>query len=477
MHNLLPVQHVHFIGIGGAGTSGLAEILLLRGIPVSGSDAAQSKKTEELAALGAKIWIGHDANNINGADVVVYSSAVSQANVERVEAARRGIRLVRRAEFMGELLRDRTLVAVAGTHGKTTVTSMIASILIEAKLDPLVLAGARIRELGNKNSRAGSGKIAVAEADEYDRSFLALHPYIAVLTSLEAEHLDIYGDIDSLKDAFVQFANQGPSTFLTGYAIVCIDEPLLREITTRLHKRIVTYGLMAPETKYRAIDLQMTAMRTRAALLRAGEAIGEIELHVHGEHNVKNALAAIATADVLSIPLEISLRALKHFRGAERRFEIVGEAGGILVIDDYAHHPTELRATLATARKVYPGRRIVACFQPHTFTRTRDFAEDFGTVLATQADVLVLLDIYPARETPIEGVTSTLIADSANTVGMREIYRASSPEKLIPLLGNIVRPGDVVLTLGAGTITEAATEILKVASERPVNTEAEITNA
>jgi UDP-N-acetylmuramate--alanine ligase len=300
-----------------------------------------------------------------------------------------------------------------------------------------------------------------------------------VLTSLEAEHMDIYGDIESLKDAFVQFANQGPSTFLTGYAIVCIDEPLLREITTRLHKRIVSYGLHSPETKFRAIGLQMTTTRTRATLLRAGEAVGEIELRVPGEHNVKNALAAIATADVLSIPLEISLRALKHFRGAERRFEVIGEAGGILVVDDYAHHPTELRATLSTARNIYRGRRIVACFQPHTFTRTRDFAEDFGNVLATNSDVLVLLDIYPAREVPIEGVTSALISNAAKAGGMQEIYHVSSPETLVRKLGNIVQPGDVVLTLGAGTITEAAPEILKLAStsQTQVTAESEITSA
>jgi len=473
------VEHVHFIGAGGAGISGLAEILLLRGIAVSGSDAVRSKKTEELEALGATLWIGHDANHIDGADLVVYSSAVGPDNIERREAARRGIRLVRRAEFMGELLEDRMLVAVAGTHGKTTVTSMIASILIEATLDPLVLAGASVRELGNKNSRAGAGKVAVAEADEYDRSFLTLHPYIAVLTSLEPEHMDIYGDLESLKDAFVQFANQGPSTFQTGYAIVCIDEPLLREITTRLQKRIVTYGVHSPETKYRALGLQMTAQRTRATLLRAGEAVGEIELRVPGEHNVKNALAAIATADVLSIPLEISLRALKHFRGAERRFEWIGEAGGILVIDDYAHHPTELRATLATARSIYPGRRIVACFQPHTFSRTRDFAEAFGNVLAEYADVLVLLDIYPAREEPIDGVTSALIADAARASGMHEIHEAHSPEKLIRVVGNIVRSGDVVLTLGAGTITEAAPEILKLVNEHQIlaPVETEITSA
>ena len=444
--------------------SGLAEILLLRGITVSGSDVAVSKKTEELKALGAKIWIGHDAKNIEHADVVVYSSAVTPDNVERVQATYSGIRLVRRADFMAELLADRTLVAVAGTHGKTTVTSMIASVLIESRLDPLVLAGASVRELGNKNSRAGGGTIAVAEADEYDRSFLTLSPYIAVLTSLEAEHLDIYGNVELLKDTFVQFANQGPSSFHTGFAIVCIDEPMLREITPRLLKRIVTYGLDSPETKYRAIDLQMSALRTHATLVRAGEPVAELELRVPGAHNVKNALAAIAVADVLSIPLDITLRALKHFRGAERRFDILGEAGGILVIDDYAHHPTELRATLSTARSIYPGRRIVACFQPHTFTRTRDFGGDFGKVLAELADVIVLLDVYPAREAPIEGVSSQLIADSVRSISGTKLYSVSQPTDLVAMLQTIVQPGDIVLTLGAGAITEAAPEILRACS-------------
>ena len=441
--------------------SGLAEILLLRGVAVSGSDVAATKKTEGLESLGAKIWIGHDAKNIEGADVVVYSSAVTPDNVERVAAIHQGARLVRRADFMAELLADRTLIAVAGTHGKTTVTSMIASILIEARLDPLVVAGASVRELGNKNSRAGAGTLAVAEADEYDRSFLTLKPYIAVLTSLEAEHLDIYGDVDSLKDAFVQFANQGPSTFQTGFAVVCIDEPSLREITPRLLKRIVTYGLNSTETKYRAIDLHMTPLRTHATLVRAGEAVSELELRVPGTHNVKNALAAIAVADVLSIPLDITLRALKHFRGAERRFDLLGEAGGVIVIDDYAHHPTELRAALSTARALYPGCRIVACFQPHTFTRTRDFAEDFGKVLAELADVAVLLDIYPAREAPIEGITSQLIVDSARANGATELYSAAQPSDLVSVIGTLARAGDVVLTLGAGTITDAAPEILR----------------
>ncbi len=463
--------------------SGLAELLLMRGLLVSGSDAARNKKTEELESLGATISIGHAPHHVDGADTVVYSSAVSIDNVERVAADERGIRLVRRADFLGEIVQDHTLIAVAGTHGKTTVTSMIAAILMEASLDPLVLVGASVKELGGKNSRAGAGKIAVVEADEYDRSFLALGgSYIAVMTSLEAEHLDTYGTVESLKDAFVQFANQDPSTSQhisgldtlksgyqasqNGFAIISIDDPMLREITPRLRKRIVTYGIDSPETKYRATNISQTPQRTRATLVRSGDSAGEIELRVPGTHNILNALAAIATADVLSIPLDLTLRALKRFGGAERRFEAIGEASGVLVIDDYAHHPTEVRATLTAARQMYPERRIIACFQPHTFTRTRDFAEGFGEAFAQCADVLVLLDIYPAREAPIPGVTSKRISEAAGQAGMLELYSATTPNKLPDLLAGLLREGDVVLTIGAGTITEAAPAILHALAER-----------
>jgi UDP-N-acetylmuramate--alanine ligase len=469
------MRHVHIIGIGGAGMSGLAEILLLRGVNVSGSDLTFSAKTEELTALGAQIYQGHSAEYIpESTDLVVYSSAVHPDNPEYQAAKLRGIRLVRRANFMRELLSDRKTIAIAGTHGKTTVTSMIASILIEARLDPLVLVGASVRELGNKNSRAGMGKLAVVEADEYDRSFLTLEPFIAVLTSLEAEHLDIYRDLDDLKDAFVQFANQGPSTFQTGFAIVCIDEPALRAITPRLEKRIVAYGMHSPDAKYRAIEASYSAQRTKATVLRGGERLGEIELHVPGEHNVKNALAAIAAGEILSIPFEISQRALKRFTGAERRFQIMGEGDGMLVIDDYAHHPTEVRATLTTARACYPGRRIIACFQPHTFTRTRDFAEGFGQVFAELADVLVLLDIYPAREAPIEGITSAIIFQAAQDSGLKEGYEISTVEMLPEAVCNIVKPGDVILTVGAGTITQAAPLILDELKKRVLAQPAEL---
>ena len=462
------MRHVHFIGIGGAGTSGLAEILLLRGIPVSGSDVVENAKTEELRSLGATIFIGHNASHIGEADVVVYSSAVHPENPEYIEAKKRGIRLVRRADFMGELLADHKVIAIAGTHGKTTVTSMIASLLIEAKLDPLALVGASVHELGGKNSRAGSGKIAVVEADEYDRSFLALQPFIAVLTSLEAEHLDIYRDLDDLKDAFVQFANQGPSTFQTGYAVMCIDDPALRDIMPRLEKRIVSYGTRSEEAKYRARDISISGNRTRASLVRSGDASGEIELRIPGEHNVQNALAAIAVGEILSIPFETTQRTLKRFVGAERRFQIIGEANDVLVIDDYAHHPTEIRATLTTARKAYPNRRIVACFQPHTYTRTRDFAEDFGRAFAELADTLILLDIYPAREEPIPGVTSRLIFEAAQSAGLKEGFEVATVEELPSFVSNIVKPGDVVLTIGAGSVTQAAQLIVEALTPEQV---------
>jgi len=464
------MRHVHFIGIGGAGTSGLAEILLMRGIEVSGSDLTENAKTEELRSLGAKLSIGHDAAHIGEADVVVYSSAVHKDNPEFIEAKRRGIRLVRRADFMGELLADHKVIAIAGTHGKTTVTSMIASVLIEAKLDPLVLVGASVHELGGKNSRAGSGKIAVVEADEYDRSFLALKPFIAVLTSLEAEHLDIYRDLDDLKNTFVTFANQGPSTFQTGYAVVCIDDPTLREITPRLDKRIVTYGVRSEEAKYRARDITVAGRRTRASLVRGGEPAGELELRIPGDHNMQNALAAFAVGEVLSIPFETTQRTLKRFVGAERRFQIVGESGDVLVVDDYGHHPTEIRATLGTARKAYPGRRIVACFQPHTFTRTRDFAEEFGRAFAECADVLLLLDVYPAREEPIVGVSSDLIFEAAQASGLKEGHRVATVEELPSFVSNIVKAGDVVLTVGAGTITQAASQIVEALMPEQVET-------
>jgi UDP-N-acetylmuramate--alanine ligase len=458
------VKHVHFIGIGGAGTSGLAEVLLARGVRVTGSDLAFSAKTNELIAQGAEVFEGHQASNItDDVDTVVFSSAIKKArNVELEEAERRGIRTVRRADFMGELLQDHKTIAVAGTHGKTTTTSMIAAVLLEAKTDPIVFVGASVKELDGRNARTGKGPLAVVEADEYDRSFLALKPYIAVMTTLEAEHLDIYKDLDDLKETFARFANQKAEHDKDGYAVICLDEANLRAITPKLEKKIVTYGLTSPEAKYKAKNIQQLGAKLKATITRGGETIGELELGVPGEHNLKNALAAIAVADILAIPFEVTKKALKKFGGAERRFSIKGEENGVLVIDDYAHHPTEIEATLSTVRKSYPGRRVIACFQPHTFTRTRDFYEAFGAQLAKNADKVLLLDIYPARELPIEGITSQLIVDAAKANGNIETELVSSLETLPTYLGTIAREGDIILTIGAGTITEAAPMILQM---------------
>lgn len=458
------MKHVHFIGIGGAGTSGLAEVLLARGVRVSGSDLSFSQKTHELIEQGANVVEGHAASNIaSDVDTVVFTSAVKKSkNVELEEAQKRGIRTVRRADFMGELLEGSKTIAVAGTHGKTTTTSMIAAVLIEAKTDPLVFVGASVKELGGKNARAGKGPLAVVEADEFDRSFLALKPYIAVMTTLEAEHLDIYSDLDDLKETFVQFANQRSEHDKEGFAVLCLDEPNLRAITPKFEKKIVTYGLTSPEAKYKARNIEQLGPKLKAEITRGGEIVGMLELGVPGEHNLKNALAAIAVADILAIPFEVTKRALKKFTGAERRFQVKGEARGVLVIDDYAHHPTEIEATLSTVKKSFPNRRVIACFQPHTFTRTRDFYEAFGAQLAKNADKILLLDIYPARETPIEGITSQLIIEAARSNGHKDAELVSSLEALPGYVKDIAKEGDIVLTIGAGTITDAAPLIVKL---------------
>ncbi|HEY6172316.1 MAG TPA: UDP-N-acetylmuramate--L-alanine ligase [Candidatus Kapabacteria bacterium] len=457
------MQRVHFIGIGGAGMSGLAEILLARGTNVSGSDLVRSEKTEELKKQGAHIFIGHDAKHISSdIDTVVYSSAVrNSGNPELIEAEKQGIKTIRRADFLGELTRGIPTIAVSGTHGKTTTSSMIAHIMIESGLDPLVSIGAKVKELGGKNARAGKGNIAVVEADEYDRSFLALHPSIAVITTLEAEHLDIYKDLADLEETFVRFVNNRDGDKEQGYAVVNIDEPAVRDILAKLEKKIITFGVTSDEAKYKAKDISVKGFETRATIIRGGETLGELVLGVPGEHNIKNALAAIAVSDILAIPFERAKTSLMTFRGAERRADVIGEAGGVLVIDDYAHHPTEIRATLSAIRKGYPGRRIIASFQPHTFTRTRDFAEEFGKVFGDLSDELLLLDVYPAREKPIVGVTSDLILRS---------YKKKTGiipfEELPQRAADIAKEGDIILTIGAGTITEAAPKILAKLKEK-----------
>jgi UDP-N-acetylmuramate--alanine ligase len=342
---------------------------------------------------------------------------------------------------------------------------MIAHILLEAGLDPFVSVGARVHELGMKNARSGNGTLAVVEADEYDRSFLSLKPIIAVLTTLEAEHLDIYKDIQDLQNTFITFVNQSADVTERGFVIINIDEQPLREILGRLNKHIVTFGISSLEAKYRATDIQAHGFGMSAVIHHGADILGELTLRVSGEHNIKNALAAIAAAEILGIPYEISRKALATFIGAERRGDVIGEVNGVLVIDDYAHHPTEVRATITALRQGHPGRRIVAVFQPHTFTRTRDFAKEFGEVFAECADVLILLDVYPAREQPIEGVTSELIFNAAHSAGLKECTVIPSIEELTKAVLAIVKKDDIVITLGTGSITEAAPKILDLVKE------------
>lgn len=460
------MQHIHFVGIGGAGMSGLAEIALARGSKVSGSDIQDSAKLRELKKLGAEIHIGHRKTNISPkVDLVVFTSAVkSSNNPELEEAERLNIRTVRRAEFLGELTSGMQTIAVAGTHGKTTTTSMIAHIMLEAGLDPMVSVGASVFELGGKNAHSGTGSLAAVEADEYDRSFLSLKPYIAVVTTLEAEHLDIYSDLSDLQNTFVEFVCNGSEQ--TGIAIVNIDEPAIRAILSRFNKRIVTFGIRSDEAKYRAIEIELDGLNSFSTITRGTEPIGTLALTIPGEYNIMNALAAIATAESMAIPFEIAAKALSTFQGAERRAQVIGEVNGVLVIDDYAHHPTEIEATLTALKNGYPGRRILAAFQPHTFTRTRDFAKDFGAVFARLADAVYLTEVYPAREQAIAGVTSKLIFTAATTEGLKSIRLVAELNELPTMIAGDVIKGDIVITFGAGSITEQAPKILQAIRQR-----------
>ncbi len=472
------MPRTHFIGIGGAGMSGLAEILLERGESVSGSDLESSAKTNELTAKGALVQIGHSAEHISD-DItsVVYSSAVRADNPERIEAERRHIPILRRAEFLGVLTSGIPTIAVAGTHGKTTTASMIAHILIQAGLDPLVAIGASVAELGGKNARAGSGKIAVVEADEYDKSFLTLRPHIAVITTLEAEHLDIYADMNDLGNSFVEFTNNYDDAFPGGYAVVNIDERMIRDLLPRINKKIVTYGIRSDEAKYRVRNIELQGSSSSSMILRAGKEVTTMTLQVAGVHNIANALASIAVAEILALPLETTLASLNEFRGARRRMERIGETRGILVFDDYAHHPTEIRAVLSALRSGYRGKRICAVFEPHTFTRTRDFADEFGKAFAETADELIVVPIYPARENPIDGVTSDLIYESSLREGMRSVRLAASLEEAAQCAASSREDGDIIITLGAGTITTIAPKILALIESTQQKKKLRVTSA
>ena len=454
-------RHVHFVGIGGIGMSGIAELLANLGFDVSGSDAKRSAVTDRLGSLGIRVDLGHDAAHVGDADVVVISSAVKAANPEVVEAVRRQVPVIPRAEMLAELMRLRFSIAVAGAHGKTTTTSMIALVLERAGLDPTAVIGGRLSAFGS-NARLGQGEFMVAEADESDRSFLKLFPTIAVITNIDHEHLESYGGFEDLQQAFVDFANKTP---FYGGVVACLDDPNLAAVLPRMTRRVTTYGLDSAAADVMATDVVMGPMSVTAKVSRrartavgapaAGDRrtaqtpLGTLTLAVPGRHNLLNALAAVAVGMELGLSFERVASGLKDFRGAERRFDVRGEPNGILVVDDYGHHPTEIAAVLAAARTL--GRRIVVAFQPHRYSRTASLIDAFGPALAG-ADHIVLTDIYSAGEEPIAGVT-------LDALGAAIRRRVTVPVDLVPRLDDVLaaivrvaRPGDVVITLGAGSI-------------------------
>ena len=439
-------RHVHFVGVGGIGMSGIAELLANLGYTVSGSDEKRSVVTERLATLGIRVAIGHGAANVGDADVVVISSAVRPTNAEVVEAIARQIPVIPRAEMLAELMRLRFSIAVAGAHGKTTTTSMIALVLERAGLDPTAVIGGRLSAFGS-NARLGNGELMVAEADESDRSFLKLFPTIAVITNIDHEHLENYGGYDDLKQAFVDFANKVP---FYGAVVACVDDRDVASIVPKMTRRVRTYGLDHASADFSASHVQLAPFGASATVKVAGSGVtGRIVLSVPGRHNLQNALAAVAVGTELGLSLDRIAEGLGAFPGAERRFEVRGEPKGILIIDDYGHHPTEIAAVMAAARTL--GRRILVAFQPHRYTRTAQLMAAFGPALAS-ADQIVLTDIYPAGEDPIAGVTIDALAAAIRRNVTAPIQVARTLDDVVSAVTRLARPGDVVITLGAGSI-------------------------
>jgi UDP-N-acetylmuramate--alanine ligase len=440
------IKKIHFVGIGGIGMSGIAEILINQGFEISGSDKNISEVTNHLKDLGAKIHKGHSADNVKDVDVLVYSSAVSLDNPEIVKAVSKKIPVIRRAEMLAELMRMKYGIGIAGTHGKTTTTSMVGLILNEAKMDPTIIVGGKLSGLGGTNARLGKGEFIVVEADEFDRSFLQLTPSIAVITTLEREHLDIYTDLDDIKKAFIEYANKVP---FYGFVVLCLDEYSLQDVIPQIKKKIITYGL-TPQSDLQAIDLKHTENHSEFTLIHKGNDLGKVEINVPGVHNVRNSLAAIAVALELNVPLQVIKKAIKSFSGVYRRFEIKANVNDILIVDDYAHHPTEVAASLLGARSGWK-RRIITAFQPHTYTRTRDFYQDFGKAFFN-SDILIVTDIYPAREEPIPGVNGELIANAAKNFGHKNVYYVPDKKDVPAFLKKIAKSGDMIITMGAGDI-------------------------
>ena len=443
------VQHVHFVGIGGVGMCGLAEILYVSGYSVSGSDLRESAITRRLQGLGVRVSIGHEAAAIGEADVVVYSSAIRATNPELVAAHEQGISVIGRAEMLAEVMRMKYGVAIAGSHGKTTTTSLVGAVLEAGGLDPTTIVGGMVKSLG-ANSQLGAGDIVVAEADESDGSFLRLMPTVVVITNVDHEHLEHYGSYEALERSFLDFANLVP---FYGVSVLCLDDPGVQRLLPEISRRTTTYGLSA-QADVGAERIVPEGLVTRFRPRARGEPLAELQLAMPGEHNVRNALAAIAVGLEFGVPFERIKNALEEFRGISRRFELLGEHDGVLVIDDYAHHPAEIRATLAAARHGL-GRRLVAVFQPHRYTRTRELFDDLARAFH-DADQLLLTDIYAAGEEKLAGVSASALAEAAKDFGHQGVRFVAEREELLRSLREVLEPGDAVIFMGAGDIGRVA---------------------
>jgi len=448
--NFDQIRAIHFVGIGGIGMSGIAEILAESGVSVSGCDLKPSAATDLLKSRGIPVVIGHDREHLEGVDLVVVTAAVKGLNDEVDQARRRGIPILRRAEMLGEIVRGKRGVGIAGTHGKTTTSAMVATVLSEAGLDPTVLVGGMVGNFGG-NAKRGKSDLVVVEADEYDRTFHELHPQIAVVTNIEADHLEYYGSFDAIEEAFRIFAEGVPAD---GVVIGCVDDAPVASLLEFSSRRTVRYGL-SETAEIRAVNISYEARGSRFEV----PGIGWFKLFIPGEHNVRNALAAIAVARELGVDPNTIAQGLAKFLGVDRRFQILGEYSGALIVDDYAHHPTEIRATLDAARRGYPARRLIALFQPHLYSRTRDFADDFARALKT-ADVAIVAPIYAAREKPIEGVSARMIAEAES--GIEFLDRSNS--EIYNEMRRRLEPNDIFITMGAGDVHEIAEMLVRGAA-------------
>ncbi|ATB42351.1 UDP-N-acetylmuramate--L-alanine ligase [Cystobacter fuscus] len=447
--------HVHFVGVGGIGMSGIAEVLLNLGYRVSGSDLKASDITRRLSQLGATLFEGHRAENLVHADVVVISSAVRKDNPEVVSARQRKIPVIPRAEMLAELMRLKYAVAVAGSHGKTTTTSMVATVLSAAGLDPTAVVGGKVNVL-DSNAKLGKSELMVVEADESDGSFLHLHPSITIVTNIDPEHMDHYGTLDNLKDAFTSFCNRVP---FYGLNVLCLDNPNVQSLLPRMEKRFVTYG-SSHMADYRLEGVRLEGFSTRFEAFRRDEPLGEFRVRMVGAHNALNALAVIAAAEEMDVPLDVVRGALAEFGGVQRRFTVRAEVAGVTIVDDYGHHPTEVQATLAGARRAF-GRRLVVAFQPHRYTRTHDLFTDFATSF-NDADMLFVSSVYAAGEEPIPGATADALVEAIQAHGHRDVTFVEKRTDLARALLPRLREGDLVVTLGAGDITQVGPELAEL---------------